>query len=248
MTTFLTEEQRAENEKLAKRIADLVAKAERTDNEHEAAIFMAKAEELMLKHAIDRADLEARGKLQKQPITTKVVPFPHAKCYYTPMCFFGAYSIVKAIGLVDMTYTQWNYSIMLWGTPTDIANAETMIRSAWTQAIAARKFFVATDPELARLKALFGTNHSAYWNAIYQFLRGYMMGFASKITEAKNQVVKETGAALVLVGRHDEIELLKKKQGVGKGRSRNTGAVYTNAYAKGKAEGRSANIGNQVSK
>ena len=45
------------NEKLRKRIAALIAKAERTDNTNEAAIFMAKASELLTKHGIDAMSL-----------------------------------------------------------------------------------------------------------------------------------------------------------------------------------------------
>ena len=76
-TTYATSpEAREAHEKMTKRISALIAKAESTTSPEEAAVFMAKAEELMLKHAIDRAKLEQLGKLAKEDI--KAIAKAHA--------------------------------------------------------------------------------------------------------------------------------------------------------------------------
>ena len=56
------------------KIAKLLAMAEGTTNQHEAETFMAKAEELMLAHGIERAQLEAKavGAARKTTPTTAV--------------------------------------------------------------------------------------------------------------------------------------------------------------------------------
>ncbi len=57
---------------IAKRINKLIAKAQGTDNQHEAEAFMEKAVQLMAENAIDRAFLEAAGKIPREEIQ----PFP----------------------------------------------------------------------------------------------------------------------------------------------------------------------------
>lgn len=49
------------SEKIKAKIAALFAKAEGTDNEHEAETFMAKAQEMLQKHNLSRLDLDPEG-------------------------------------------------------------------------------------------------------------------------------------------------------------------------------------------
>jgi len=67
--------------KQAERIQALLAKAESTTHPAEADAYMAKAQELMTKYAIDELQLVAQGKLKSlgEIVTVKVdVPAPHA--------------------------------------------------------------------------------------------------------------------------------------------------------------------------
>ena len=234
-------------EKMQSRIAALIAKAEDEGaTEAEAFVFMAKAEELMVRYAIDRSQLEGKGKLTKEPITSQTFPFPEAKCFWVALGLNGAFAVVSAVGLADMAYTNRFQKIVLYGTATDIEHTWAMLQSVWMQARVGLKLYRSTDVELIGIKERLGTNNSFYWNAQYQYLEGFCYGFASKIREAKEAVIQETGSELVWVGRAQEIGDFMKNDGVKPGRSHTTGMTLTDARNKGRRDGREASIGNEV--
>lgn len=55
-------------DKMKDKIAKLLAKAERTDNEHEAETFTASAHKLMLAYGIELAELESAGEVKPEEI------------------------------------------------------------------------------------------------------------------------------------------------------------------------------------
>lgn len=59
----------AETEAIQETIAKLLRKAEGTSNEHEAALFAAKAQELLARHNLDEAKVRARDATASDPIT-----------------------------------------------------------------------------------------------------------------------------------------------------------------------------------
>jgi hypothetical protein len=56
------------DQKIQDTIAALLAKARGTDNENEAAIFMAKAQELLARHNLDEAQLRGRDAKSNEPV------------------------------------------------------------------------------------------------------------------------------------------------------------------------------------
>lgn len=236
----MTAEDRATFEKMSKRIAALIAKAESTTSAEEAGAFMAKAEELMLRHAIDRAKLEQLGKLEKEEIGRVWIPFKGLAKYYWPAMRDGSYNIVRAMGTVGMAVHHGTQSVILYGTATDCEAVRVILESVWRQAKSHWLVWKKLDPVFNSLDDKVPHEHELRFNCSVSFFNGFTDGFARAIKDAQDTVVAsdEAGSALVLVDRKAEIDAAMGN--LGKGRFQSGYRSGLSGYGAGFAAGREA--------
>ena len=229
------------------RIEKLIAKAESTTSPQEAAVFMAKAEELMLKHSIDRARLVNSGKATKAEITFQVLDFSDTglpKSYW-PVLRDSAFEVGHATGLVGMSTVSSRMLMYVYGTRTDVENVTAILRSMWRQAPAHLKIWRKLDPDYNALSWDIPDEYNEKWACTISFLKGFGHGFARAIAETRQAVEKETaGAELVLVSRKAEIEAAMGN--VRPGRFGNL-KLGSSGYLAGRQAGYDAEKGNRIS-
>lgn len=189
---------------ITKRINALFAKAESTDSAEEAQALFAKAEELMLKHAIDRAALEAArsGATTRQRITREWIKYDgHGapKGFWTHLGKAGSFAITQTMaGRIDMAYAEYNHQLLLVGAPEDIEYVKNLLRSVWAAAYS----------NLLRWRRETDWKH---WSPDVKFKadRGYLAGFcagvASSLQEQQRETERRYPGALALIDRTPEI-------------------------------------------
>lgn len=192
-------------EAMAKRISALMAKADSTDSAEEAQAFYAKAEQLMLQYAIDRASLEESRDVKKEEVVTVNVPFPHTRERFKALGIFGSAALNEAIGLTGIAVNTRTFSITLYGREADVRHVRTIIEAAWRQAENHLRAWRKTDQEY---RAVY---EAADWTRYYQILDNYVLGFcqgaATKVEKSREDFVEATtGAELVLRSVQDEVQ------------------------------------------
>jgi hypothetical protein len=225
-------------------IAKLLAKAEGTTNQHEAEAFMAKAEELMLKHGVERAQLEAKavGATKKTtPVVIKRIVIKDGHGYADALRTIG-----HEVGPVFNVRTlQSNNSydnsktLHLVGHEDDVADAETLWTSLSTQAIPAAKAWWRSEGKPAQPWA---SDNQAYL-ARREFIYGFARGAGARLRETRRRVVHEagSGAELVLVDRSKAVDnwiAANMRVGVARGGNRRSGGL--DARSAGNQAGRDA--------
>lgn len=227
-------------EAMKAKIAALLAKAERTDNDAERDAYSQKAESLMIKLGIERADLEFKGEVKPEEITKDDMEWAGN---YGPTMVSFAYGVVRAMGNLDM-YQRKNYNGMLhWttivGTKSDIEQAKTLLTSLHLQAMTGLKRFQKENRESRR-----------YMTDMEKFIqnRSFLSGFGSEVARRvrETRTVEEKdatpGAALVLASKEDRVKAHMASLGLGKARGGTRSHDYL-ASAAGRVAGQSANIG-----
>lgn len=235
------------DDKKLRTIAALLAKAnDKAATEAEAATYMAKATELMVKHGIDEAQLTAAssGSRTENIITFKLV----FEGVYAPEQLHMSHLIALALGL--QTYqvrsgerTRSGRQLYLVGFENDVQLTRLIIGSLDIQcATALSRFLDEIKKDVYRwLNMTAGDKYKAR--------RAFIMGFGKKVAErikaTRQQVVTEagSGAEVALRDRADAVRLwleeavpdLKQVSGVRKYR--------VNAQAAGAAAGSQADIG-----
>lgn len=230
-------------------IAKLLAKAEGTTNQHEAEAFMAKAEELMLKHGVERAQLEAKqvGTTRKTtPIVTKRIRIKDGSGYA-----LGFLAIGHEVGPVfNLRTLQSSVSgsndKVLWfvGHEDDVADATTLFTSLMAQAQPAAVAWWRTEGKAAHVESRWGykpTDNDAYL-ARREFIFGFARGAGQRLRETRNRVVAESsGAELVLVDRSKAVDQwVEANLQIGKGRATNRRTGGADARSAGTKAGRDA--------
>lgn len=217
---------------ITKRINALFAKAESTDSAEEAQAFFAKAEELMLKHAIDRAALESDepGANPRQRITREWIKYDgHGapKGFWTHLGRLGSYAITQTMaGRIDMAYVDQGHQLLLVGTPEDIEYVKNMLYSVWSAAYS----------NLLRWRR---NTDWKWWGSDVKFKadRGYLVGFcegvAGRLREQQRETERRYPGALALIDRTPEI-----RQEMGATKASRRVAVSGFGYADGVRDGR----------
>lgn len=198
--------------KVMDRIALLLAKAERTDNEHEAQTFSDAAAALMVRYAVDEAAIEAakraRGEESKpDPIEKREIPFEGGNAI-VESTFRGL--IVDAFGMRSVHGSRWKnhrkdnaYRLLtVIGHASEIDRAMTIAESLRQQATTAMAHWEATDRDVQVLSAM------GKGQTIRSYRRSYLLAFAfeaaQRITDNRLKAEAEvtgTGTALVLADR-----------------------------------------------
>jgi uncharacterized membrane protein YgcG len=225
------------------KIAKLLAKAERTDNEHEAEAFTAKAEALMLSMGIERAELQAAGTVQAEKVVQRTVDW---STIYAPTWGQFLYTLSHAWG--DLTVLQSRFgkdSVRSYviGHERDVEDFLVLVTSLQLQATTAMRRFRRENREERRAYTIhqnFVTDRS--------FLEGFARECANRLRDMRKATVEEAdvspGAALVLASKQDRVDewVAQQYPKLGKGRSRSQ-QHSSRGSAAGRAAGRSANLG-----
>lgn len=230
--------------KIEKRIAALMAKADSTNSEHEAHALYAKAEQLMLQHAIDRSRVEGlnlNGASVTDPVTAVAFQFTGVKRNWKSLGMFGSNEIVSAIGLTKLAVSNRHQVIWLYGRQADIDHTRTILESVWRQAERHLAQWRKTSWEYVSARSA-GRTRSAN-AALDSYLYGFCSGAASKISEAKREFEKsEPGTELVLANLAEAID-----QRMGKVKtSRSRMGLTDTAKAAGYSAGYRANFSQEI--
>jgi len=225
-------------------IAKLLAKAEGTTNQHEAEAFMAKAEELMLKHGVERAQLEAKqvGATRKTtPIVTVRIVIPDGHGYGIALLNIG--HEVGPVFNVRTLQSKGPKAQVLWfiGHEDDVQDAQTLYTSLAAQAIPAAKAWWKEDGK-PNFMWTTPSDNDAYL-ARREFIFGFARGAGSRLRETRGRVVQEagSGAELVLVDRKKAVDLwIDQNLEVGKGRATQRRTGGASASQAGRQAGRDA--------
>lgn len=185
------------------KIAKLLAKAESSTHPAERDAFMAKAEQMMLRLGIERAELEAVGDATKEQIvevqrewrgnySIVMVPFVQSVSIG-----FGGLQIFQA------TYSatrRWTYIV---GPKSQVDEFLLLIDSLHIQVMAALKAFQRETVEERR----YMTDMEKYVQH-RSFISGFGDEVRRRLQKMRNQeeATMSTGAALVLVDRKNDID------------------------------------------
>lgn len=225
------------------KIAKLLAKAERTDNEHERDAFNSQAERLMLKLGIARAELESAGEVKPEEIVEVVREWK------------GNYSIVMvpfvanvAEGFGNLTILQSTRSAMLRktfiiGHKTDVEEFVALIDSLALQVLSALHRWQKEHKEERR-----GLTDMEKYVQHRSFISGFGLTVSSRLAEERKEEEQEasTGAALVLASKESRIKGWLDEKYPKLGTARGGMQQFSSRAARdGAVAGRTANLGNK---
>ena len=224
----------------AQMIASMLAKAEGTDSEAEAETFRAKAYELMTKHSIDQAVIEAKHGIYKDAMLRMshniVCALPTVKSY-----------VEKNVNVnwEDLTKPKVKghiYTIV--GFESDVKQAELLLVSLQLQAASALTTWWKTDTHAMVIQET-GTPMEKF-KARREFVMAFGRGAATRLTQRFNAVVKERGVGteVMLQDRGSQIEAwLKENMDLTTSKGRGLAAGDARAAASGYVAGTEANTG-----
>lgn len=174
------------------RVRKLLAKAERTDNEHERVAFMAAASALMAKYGIDSLDPERPRQAPGDRIVTVPGPWAGEKARLVSLVAQALRCRPLLIGRGD-----GGHRVHVFGFAADLERAELLATSLLLQ--------MATG--LARVRP------PGEVTAVRAYRRSWLLGFTDEVyrllCEAEERAEAEApvaGTALVLADRHAEVE------------------------------------------
>lgn len=228
-----------------RKIAGLLAKAEGTDNEAEQKAFSEKAERLMIKMGIARADLESQGKAKAEDIVQETRTW---KTIYAPSMGQFAYTVGLAFGnlsFLQSRYRKDHVTTYVIGHKSDVEQYLTLLDSLHLQVWAAVKAFRKENKETRR----YYTIHENFV-ADRSFIEGYASAVGRRLREMRREEeTAETvsaGTALVLASKQDRVDswVAEQHPNLRKGRASARQSSYQGREA-GAQAGRNANLGNK---
>lgn len=123
-------------EQISARVQALLAKAERTDNENEAAAYWAKAQELMNKYRIEEEALIASEQINITPITRKIKISDWASKFQNEHWSMWYFTAEHTGCRTRYEYSGGDLHAVVVGYETDIRHAEALYLSAWLVMVA----------------------------------------------------------------------------------------------------------------
>ncbi|MET7460664.1 DUF2786 domain-containing protein [Nonomuraea sp. NPDC005501] len=184
-------------ERTLERVRKLLAKAERTDNEHERATFMAAASALMAKYGIDALDPGEPRQAPGDRIVTLPAPWAREKARLVGLVAQAVRCRPLLIGRGD-----GGHQVHIFGFAADLERAD----------------LLATSLLLQMASGLGRTRPPAEAAAARAYRRSWMLGFADEVyrllREAEERAEADhldgnpagAGTALVLADRRAEVE------------------------------------------
>jgi hypothetical protein len=156
------------DDKMLDRVRKLLAKAEKAGTEHEAEVYTAKAQELILKYAIDEAMLQQAGEKKDEKIiahTVTVKGYARAKLLLM-------HRVARGLGMRSVQYSNsrsgWSEgSGQVVGWESDVAAFDVLFASLQMQATTEGK------REFARAKREYAEKQAAWveWRSLANFHR-----------------------------------------------------------------------------
>lgn len=222
-------------------IAKLLAKAEGTNNQHEAETFMAKAEQMMLEEGVDRAMLEARRPGQKrEDIVQERIYIKNGHGYGMAMKKV-AHAVAPSFSVHSLQANMYNGDIVVFliGHRSDVEQAKVLAESLMEQS---RKQALHWWKTVGKAEHPHYDDNDAYY-ARREFIFAFASGVRARLEETRNRVAEEagTGTDLVLRERLEVvIEWVDENMKVGKARASNRIGGGQAAARAGKQAGRDA--------
>jgi len=182
------------------KVEALLTKARRTDNQHEAEAFMAKAQELMRRHAIDEEMLDAaRGHTAEIGFTHLQIEHPYAEAKATLLTAIAWANSCRAV-MVESPDGRGLLAELV-GFDTDRENVMILFGSLLSYAI----------------ERLIATPVPIFEHPI-AFRAGFILGFANRVGQrlaeaarlAQDEAAAASGVELVLVDRSGKVDDLMK--------------------------------------
>jgi hypothetical protein len=230
------------------KIEKLLAKAERTDNPHEAEAFSRKAEALMVQWGIDEAMLAAtRTTAQAEEIVEEKIVFTGR--YAKPLAIFGSY-IATGLGNVRLlqgpTYSpdaKQAHALYLIGFRSDVTRAQMLITSLHLQMTTAQRAWWKADMAGLGLTQAEGVRARRQFMFAFATTVELRLRELNRAAEADTQAHTTTSVSLVLASRSDMVNdyVGEKYPNLRTTRSSMKGSRYGSAA--GREAGRSANLG-----
>ncbi|MEV4581198.1 DUF2786 domain-containing protein [Nonomuraea jabiensis] len=177
-------------ERTLERVRKLLAKAERTDNEHERATFMAAASALMAKHGIDSLPPAGTRQTPGDRVVTLPNPWAREKARLVSLVAQAVRCRPLLIGRGE-----GGQRVHVFGFAADLERADLLATSLLLQMASG----------LARVRVPDGVT------AVRAYRRSWLLGFTDEVYRllcvAESQAEQaSTGAALVLADRRTEVE------------------------------------------
>lgn len=230
---------------LETKIAALFAKAEATTFPAEAEAFMKKAEELMLKHGIELAQLQAnKPGAKREEIVTVRFHIKNGHGYAAAMADI-AHAIAPSFSVRSLQTTLGDGGRVIWyiGHKSDVEQAERLAQSLVGQSRTQALHWWKTEGKALMYRA---TDNDAFL-ARREFIHAFARGAGARLAETRIRIVEESapGTGLVLVERGKLVDSwIDENMSVGKGRRTNRRTGGEAARSAGREAGRNA-IGNK---
>jgi hypothetical protein len=207
------------------KIQGLMAKADRTDNEHEREAFYAKAQELIVKHAVDEADLAPE---EQEKIVTERRNVSAKKADHQLYHLVGKIHNVRFISIAQPL--SMGRQAFIVGYPTDISFVDGLVAS----------LIMHRETELQRATAFKGSVHGKEFNNTFR--TAYAKRVFLRLRELHAKAENDTpGSGLVLVSRGKEVERAISEK-IGPVRAVSRAVKQNNGSVLGDDAGRRANI------
>jgi len=227
--------------KMKSKIAKMLAKAERTENEHERETFLAAAERMMLRLGIEKAELEAAGEAKAE----KIIEQRHewSGIYAATLVGF-THRVADGFGnltVLQSSRGQRRRVAYIIGHKSDVEQFMTLLASLHLQALTGLKRFQRERKE-----------ERAWLSVQERFVqdRSFLEGFASEVSHRlsvlriETEAEATTGAALVLASKMDRVTEKVNELYPKLGKARGGAQQYSSiGAAAGRTAGQSANIG-----
>lgn len=252
----------AKRQQMLEKIQALLNKAESTDFPDEAAAFMAKAQELLTKHSLDEAELQALGKkhVDDHVITIRIrVDDPHCQARGLVLSAVARANDCKVVRS-DRTRNQYvkeaddlkfirpnSKKTMTWGMTFHITGFS---RDVDAVVMTFTSLLIQLTREFAATKVPSHLNRMTFYR---EFVIGYSDSIRARLMEAKRQAtkaatdsVKAQGGDLlpVLASRKAQVDAAFEQRWAGGLAAGRAGRVnYGSGWAAGQAAGQRADVG-----
>jgi len=232
---------------VAEKVMKLLAKAERTENEHERDAYNAAAQRLIIENEIDEASLLAAGKERTEKIAVK--SYVHKGAHQNAWSYM-TFRIAHALGLKTITSTTTasrgvaaQKTVHVYGYESDLSTFDLLLASLTLQETNA----VWTDWKRHRQNT-WKTDQTA----ANRFKKSHILAFgirvAERIVELKREINKEkvvpgSSTALVLVDKAKAVEAFFNAAHPSTRKGRGIKIKSRDGYGAGTSAGNRADIG-----